>query len=756
MRIFRKPPDLHNIIIDLGLEQDSNFVKPMLKKCMKRFMNINKLQSVISNFLDEEEISHQTQLLIKIIRYINSKPRGKEISKDIYIASIRALEKFDSTECLLLGEELIEEIDSTAACRRMIGIYISLNQFDRASQIIEILPNSEWNDKAKSKIKSLEKLITDIIDNEQPISKFFTIIEPAQKPLRFENLSIACLFDRFTFDCLSKDINLIPISKSNWKSILNRPDVNYFFAESIWSGHDGGWKFAMSSFDTTAGNQLREVLKYCKKNKIKTIFWNKEDPINYESFIDVAKHFDHIFTSDEDMTEIYIRDTGNPNVYSLPFAAQPIIHNPIRNTLPEYDVCFAGSWYVREHGNRKKDTKLLVDSASNFDLHIYDRFHGTDNRNKFPNEYNKYIKGSLSYNEVCMAYRSYKVFLNVNSVNQSPTMFSRRVFEILASSTALISTSSVGMEQILGDFISVVGTEEEAKSKLNELLNDNYYRNILAHLGYREVMNKHTYRHRLEYVFDKINYTFETPKNPLISCVTCSNRPYMLDNILKNFNQQNYDNKELILLMQASDKEFSKIKSKLSEYENITLVRQLEHELLGFVFNKGVDIADGFYIAKFDDDDMYGPNYLSDGILPFDYTKASVVGKTETFLYHEATDNYYLRFPGKRHRYLDFVMGATIIAKKEVFDKVRFGESNTGEDSEFLRQCKKNDIKIYSSDPYNWIHIRKKVDDFHTWQVLDKDLLKPAIKLDDITIEKDIFLDNKSLKHWKAIKWTQD
>ena len=50
----------------------------------------------------------------------------------------------------------------------------------------------------------------------------------------------------------------------------------------------------------------------------------------------------------------------------------------------------------------------------------------------------------------------------------------------------------------------------------------------------------------------------------------------------------------------------------------------------------------------------------------------------------------------KRHRYLDFVMGATIIAK-EIFSKVRFGESNTGEDSEFLRQCKEHKIKIYSS-----------------------------------------------------------
>ena len=58
MRIFVNL--LYVIIIDLGLEKDSNFVKLMLKKCMKRFMNINKLQNVISNSLNEEEISHQT------------------------------------------------------------------------------------------------------------------------------------------------------------------------------------------------------------------------------------------------------------------------------------------------------------------------------------------------------------------------------------------------------------------------------------------------------------------------------------------------------------------------------------------------------------------------------------------------------------------------------------------------------------------------------------------------------------------------
>ena len=157
-------------------------------------------------------------------------------------------------------------------------------------------------------------------------------------------------------------------------------------------------------------------------------------------------------------------------------------------------------------------------------------------------------------------------------------------------------------------------------------------------------MNNHTYKIRLEYIFKELNIVFDKKNTPLISCITCSNRPYMIDNIVTNFTQQNYNNKELILLMEATDDEFTEIQNQLSEINNVKLVRQLSHEKLGFVFNKGVSLSNGEYIAKFDDDDYYGPNYLADGILPFDYTTASVVGKTETFLYHENSEKFYLRF----------------------------------------------------------------------------------------------------------------
>ena len=741
MRIFRKPPNLQNIVIDLGLESDKMFIESLIKQCTKRFMNINKLQQAISNCFDNEKTSHQTEILIKVIQYIHSKKRGSTLSEDMFVASVRALEKINSTESLLLGETLIEKIPSIAVYRRMIGIYITFNQLDRAAKLIEKLPDSDWTEKANKRIQSLQKINAGIIDGENNKSRLFNILKPVERPPYFNDLTMACLFDRFTFDCLSREVNLIPISKTNWKSVLNRPDVNHFFAESIWSGHDGGWRFAMSSFDTAGGDKLREVLEYCKSNEITTIFWNKEDPVNYESFIDVAKHFDFIFTSDENIIDRYVEDTGNSNVFSLPFAAQPIIHNPIRNSLPEHNVCFAGSWYVRDHGNRKKDTKLLVDASSEFDLHIYDRFFGTDNRNKFPAEYDDFIKGSLSYNEVCMAYRVYKIFLNVNSVADSPTMFSRRVFEILASSTALVSTGSIGMEKMLGSVIDVVNDLDSAKSKIRLLLENESYREQISHRGYRTVMQNHTYRNRLNLIFEKVGLNpNKSEVKKKISCICISNRPHLFDEIIEKFESQTYENKELILLIEANNEQFNLMMEMLENKQNISLNRALNEEILGDLFNKGVDISTGDYIAKFDDDDIYGANYLSDSILPFSYSSASLVGKLESFMYHQGTNKTYLRFENKQHRYQDHVLGPTIIAKREVFDKIRFQNLSSGEDTAFLRDCINAGFRIYATDKFNFIYWRSSNTKNHTWQPDDDVLLKNAIYFaDNLSTENIIF-----------------
>lgn len=84
--------------------------------------------------------------------------------------------------------------------------------------------------------------------------------------------------------------------------------------------------------------------------------------------------------------------------------------------------------------------QLLLKSARAFRLHIFDRINTfTGNMNyKFPEQFQSDIIGELNYTDMIKAYKFYKVFLNVNSTKDSPTMFSRRVFELLASGTNVL------------------------------------------------------------------------------------------------------------------------------------------------------------------------------------------------------------------------------------------------------------------------------------------------------------------------------
>ena len=414
----------------------------------------------------------------------------------------------------------------------------------------------------------------------------------------------------------------------------------------------------------------------------------------------------------------------------MPFACQPVIHNPIRNKLPAHSICFAGSWYVREHGDRKRQTKLLVDASKKYDLHIYDRFFGTNDANRFPPNYSRFVRGSMPYEECCMAYRAYKLFLNVNSVMNSDTMFSRRVFEILASSTHVLSTPSEGMEKMLPHGITVVDSLNDATAAIDHLLENDEERQRSAHLGYRHVMNNHTYSHRVGDMLEKIGIDSAQPsQNPLVSLVTCTNRPDMISNIMHNYSHQTWENLELIIVIDCLDNEFQKIKDSLRDREDVTLHKVPNGLSLGHCFNTGMALSKGDFIAKFDDDDLYGPNYVADQLLPFKYTDADIVGKLCTFMYHEKSGKTYLRFPNNRHKYGDLVLGPTFFFKREVSENVKMRDLSKSEDTNFLKDSLKAGYKIYATDPYNFVYMRKKVEGFHTWDATDEQLLSNAVTL---------------------------
>ncbi|RST76319.1 glycosyltransferase family 2 protein [Siminovitchia acidinfaciens] len=118
-----------------------------------------------------------------------------------------------------------------------------------------------------------------------------------------------------------------------------------------------------------------------------------------------------------------------------------------------------------------------------------------------------------------------------------------------------------------------------------------------------------------------------------ISIVTSTIKPQFMDNIFENFDRQNWEDKELIIILNKDDMKIERWKMKAGEYKNVSIYQLPEEVTLGECLNYGTEKAKHGYVAKFDDDDYYGPEYISQAMEAFENTDAVLVGKRTTYTY---------------------------------------------------------------------------------------------------------------------------
>ena len=355
------------------------------------------------------------------------------------------------------------------------------------------------------------------------------------------------IMDEFTTGCFENDLNLIQPRPDNWYALAEKYKPAVFFIESAWKGNGGSWQYRVADYANKPGNEIAHITQYARQKGIPTVFWNKEDPVHHEKFMCSAKLVDHVFTTDANMCSSYREKTGNPNAYALPFAAQPALHKPAPLVGRRPLSCFAGSWYGNRHELRGQAMRFLLDAGNRYGMDIYDRNFGTGNF-VFPDEYQKGIKGSLPYKELCDEYSRYRLFLNVNSVTDSPTMFSRRVFELLACGTPVVSTYARGIEELFeSKAVWLVNSAKEADNAIRTLMTDDaeWRRRSLA--GIREVFAQHTYAHRLNSMFESIGLDTRLRVDPPVLLVAKAGNNAELQTLLSIAATQNYPKWRLLI-----------------------------------------------------------------------------------------------------------------------------------------------------------------------------------------------------------------
>ncbi|MCL6603432.1 MAG: glycosyltransferase [Paenibacillus sp.] len=224
-----------------------------------------------------------------------------------------------------------------------------------------------------------------------------------------------------------------------------------------------------------------------------------------------------------------------------------------------------------------------------------------------------------------------------------------------------------------------------------------------------------------------ITQPFSNPNG--ITIITCTKRRDCLNSLFENYQRQNFKNKELIVILNKNSLKISDYITAAKKYKNVRIYRLPENRSLGSCLNYGVLLSKHGYIAKFDDDDYYAAQYLTDSMRCLRTTNADIVGKRAHYMHLNAKNLLLLRYKSMDNRYVNLVQGATLLIKKNVFNQISFPNQNRGECVKFCTDCIAHGFKIFSGNKYNFAAIRRKNSKDHTWIISDQNLLTKNVKV---------------------------
>ena len=462
-------------------------------------------------------------------------------------------------------------------------------------------------DKIQTRLLNIRKLREEIastlkITSEKETNALFDsgkLRGRTQKQLR-----IAAIMDKFTFECFDSECILTELTPNNWKEEMIKANPDFLFLESAWEGKDKLWYGKINHCSA----EIYELTDYCHENNIPVVFWNKEDPIYTDTFMNTARCADIVFTTDVECVQKYKTELGHNNVYHLHFAAQPKTHNPIEKYERKDKFCFAGAYYHRYQQRCK-----IFDAFSNYfiktrGMDIYDRNYPSPRpEHKFPDFYNPYILGKLEPSEIDLAYKGYTFGINMNSITQSQTMFARRVFELLASNTVVIGNYSRGVKNYFGDLTICTDDEQTLQQALEKYCGDDDARDLL---GLRKVLMNHLCEDRLDEIVQKVYGVSLKPE--LASITVCAHvlDEKEIENIRKKFDRQSYANKKLLFITEQQ--------IQLRDFEQVYNPDTFNNMLLSQICKEG-------YLTYFSVNDWYGENYLLDLALTTRYGNYDVI-----------------------------------------------------------------------------------------------------------------------------------
>lgn len=201
---------------------------------------------------------------------------------------------------------------------------------------------------------------------------------------------------------------------------------------------------------------------------------------------------------------------------------------------------------------------------------------------------------------------------------------------------------------------------------------------------------------------------------PTVSVVMSSKRPHLLGFALRQIARQRHVRVEVLLGLHGIEGHEAVGKALADFPLPITVVSASPSVPFGELLDRAAARAGGEFIAKWDDDDWYGPEHLADLLLAKRYSGADIVGTAAEFFYLEPLTTMIRRTSYRSEVWTDFVAGGTILLDRSRFPG--FEPLSRGVDAALLKSQQAQGARIYRTHGLGYV-LRRSVAGSHTWQL---------------------------------------
>ena len=221
-----------------------------------------------------------------------------------------------------------------------------------------------------------------------------------------------------------------------------------------------------------------------------------------------------------------------------------------------------------------------------------------------------------------------------------------------------------------------------------------------------------------------------------VTAICCSKRPGFLKHIARQLCEQSYRKLHVIYVAHGPGHDPDQINDAFGELANFKLLSLPDPEAtLGEALNLALDHCKTDLVAKIDDDDFYGPDYIRSSAAALKFcgnVTVGVVGRARAYCYVEERDLLALRFkPTKSNNLTHRAFGSTIFWSRSKLGDLRFQDLPRAVDTAFYNDANELGVSVYSCDPYDHVAVRYARPGLHTWSIDADEFLRPATPLAD-------------------------